>query len=242
VPDHEDALVAELRALGDELDVGRAADQRAAVRARLTRPAPARHRARRWVLAGAAALVGAVAVVAPARAAVIDAVGTVLRIAGVEVRDEPDPGGLPATPSPLPSLRTAALDEARRVALFPVRVPAGLGAPERVELADPDAAGAPRVVSMSFRGGTVRFDQFDGAPSPVFFKTAADAEWVEVGTIGIWLAGPHPVTYVGRDGVERVETARLAAPTLIWSQAGVTYRLEGVGTRAEAVRLARSLT
>jgi len=242
VPDHEDALVAELRALGDELDVGRAADQRAAVRARLTRPFPARRRVRRWILAGAAALVGAVAVVAPARAAVVDAVDGLLRIAGIEVRDEPSTGGLPATPSPLPSLRTADLDEARRVALFPVRVPAELGAPEQVTLADPDAGGAPRVVTMAFRGGAVRFDQFDGVLSPVFLKMAGDAEWVQVGTGGIWLRGPHPVTYVGRDGTERVETARLAAPTLIWADAGVTYRIEGVRTLAEARRIADSLT
>ncbi|GID91911.1 hypothetical protein ACFQFC_00160 [Amorphoplanes digitatis] len=242
MPEQEDALVAELRALGDALDVGRAADQRAAVRARLTRPAPARRRLRRWLLAGAAALVGAVAVVAPARAAVVDAVGGLLRIAGIEVRGEPRTGGLPATPVPLPSLRDADLAEARRVALFPVRVPAELGAPERVTLADPDSGGAPRVVSMSFRGGAVRFDQFDGALSPGFFKIAADAEWVEVGTGGIWLPGPHPVTYVGRDGAERVETARLAAPTLIWADAGVTYRLEGVRTPEEARRIAGSLT
>lgn len=242
MPDHEDVLVAELRALGGELDVGRAADQRAAVRARLTRPLPARRRVRRWILAGVAALVGAVAVVAPARAAVVGAVGGLLRIAGIEVRAEPGPGGLPATPGPLPSLRAATLDEARRVALFPVRVPAELGAPERVTLADPDARGAPRVVSMSFRGGAVRFDQFDGAPSPVFFKMAGDAEWVQAGTGGIWLKGPHPVTYVDRDGAERVESARLAAPTLIWADAGVTYRLEGVATLDEALRVAGSLT
>ncbi|MEU7901307.1 hypothetical protein [Actinoplanes sp. NPDC049118] len=241
MPDHEDALVAELRALGAELDVGRATDQRAAVRARLTRPAPARRRARRWILAGAAALVGAVAVVAPARAAVIDAVGGLLRVAGIEVRDGGGSGGLPATPGPLPSLREAGLEEARRVALFPVRVPAGLGAPERVTLADPDAGGAPRVVTMAFRGGAVRFDQFDGAPSPAFFKTASGAEWVQVGTGGIWLPGPHPVTYVGRDGAERAETARLAAPTLIWADADVTYRLEGIPTLEEARRIAGSL-
>ncbi|MEU4221336.1 hypothetical protein [Actinoplanes sp. NPDC026623] len=253
MPDHEDALIAELRALGGELDVGRATDQRAAVRARLTRPLPARRgpegrragaavRVRRWILAGVAALVGAVVVVAPARAAVIDAVGGLLRIAGIEVRGEAPPGGLPATPSPLPSLRTATLDEARRVALFPVRVPAGLGVPEGVTLADPDAGGAPRVITMAFRGGNVRFDQFDGALSPYFLKTAGDAEWVQVGTGGIWLRGPHQVTYVGRDGVARVETARLAAPTLIWADAGVTYRLEGVRTLEEALRIAGSLT
>lgn len=240
MPD-DDALITELRALGARLDVPEASDQRDAVRARLTRPDPAPRRVRRWILAGVAALVGAVAVVAPARAAVVDAVGGLLRIAGIEVRQDGDPGSLPATPAPLPSVRNAGLDEVRRTALFPVRLPAELGEPSLVTVADADPSGAPRVISMVFRGGAVRFDQFDGLPSPVFFKMAGDAEWVEIGTGGIWLKKPHPVTYVGRDGAERTETARLAGPTLIWSDGTVTYRLEGPATLAEARRIAGSL-
>jgi len=241
--DHtEDTLVAELRALGDFLDLPEPADQRAAVRRRLTRADPGRHRVRRWLVAVVAAVVGAVAVVPPARAAVVDAVDGLLRVAGIEVRREAPPRGLPARPSPLPSIRSAALDEARRAALFPVRVPAALGVPDQVLLADPDRAGAPRVVTLTYRGGAVRLDQFDGAMSPMFFKTAPDAQWVELGTgNGIWVPGPHPVTYVGRDGIEHTETARLAGPTLIWVDAGVTYRLEGLSTLEQALAVGHSL-
>ncbi|UQU64027.1 hypothetical protein COUCH_34475 [Couchioplanes caeruleus] len=234
----DDPLIAELRALDAWLDVPPAADQRAAVRARLT----PRHRAR-WIVAGLAALVGAVGVVAPARAAVVEAVGDVLRVVGIEVRQDRTPGALPATPSPLPSARTARLDEAERAALFPVRVPAALGEPDDVQLADPDPAGAPRVVTMTFRGGTVRLDQFDGTISPMFLKaTGRGAEWTDVkGEVAIWVPGPHSVTYVDRRGTERTETGRLAAPTLIWSGAGVTYRLEGLSTLAEARAAASDL-
>jgi hypothetical protein len=134
----------------------------------------------------------------------------------------------------LPSLRSTALDEARRRALFPVRVPAALGPPERVLTADPDTTGAPRVVTMTYRGGTVRFDQFDGTTG-AFLKTVSNGQWVEVGQgWGVWLPGPHAVTYIGRDGVERTATARLATPTLIWEDGEVTYRLEGYSTLAEA--------
>jgi hypothetical protein len=98
------------------------------------------------------------------------------------------------------------------------------------------------VVTMTYRGGAVRFDQFDGAASPLFLKTATDAQWVGLGADGgIWLPGPHPVTYVGRDGAEHTETARLAGPTLIWVAGAVTYRLEGLPTVAEASAAARSL-
>jgi hypothetical protein len=238
--EHDDDLGTELRALGRWLDVPEAVDQRIAVRERLTRPE--RHRARRWMLAAVAALAGTVVVVAPARAAVVDAVDGLLRVAGIEVRREPGPRGLPAHPSALPSQSSATLDQARRVALFPLREPTTLGPAGQVLLADPGRTGAPRVVTVTYRGGTVSFDQIDGAVDPVFFKTAPDAQWIEVGgASGIWLPGPHPVTYVDRDGVEHTETARLAAPTLIWVAGAVTYRLEGLSTLEEARAAALSL-
>jgi len=252
VPDDLDDLARELRALARNLDVPDAADQRAAVRARLAQPAPRRRwfpsvkvrplPGRRWIVAVVATLIALVAGIAPARAAVVDAVGGLLRIAGIEVRQEPAPRGLPADPSPLPSVRTGSLDTARRVALFPVLVPDKLGAPERVELGDPDPAGAPRVVTLVYRGGTLRLDEFDGRVSPFFFKSAPEAQWTGVaGADAIWLPQPHPVTYVGRDGVERVETARLAGPTLIWTSGELTYRLEGFADLEEARTVAESL-
>ncbi|OJF13572.1 hypothetical protein [Couchioplanes caeruleus] len=238
MPD-DDALIAELRALAADLEVPEAADQRAAVRARLVALPP--RRARRWVVAGIAALAGTVVAVSPARAAVVDAVGEALRVVGIEVRAEPGPR-LPSVPSPLPSPGSVTLAGARAAAPFPVLVPAALGVPEKVELADPGPDGAPRVVTMTFRGGAVRFDQFDGRVSPAFLKSSTAAEWSEVGgESAIWLPGPHPVTYVDRQGVQRTETGRLAAPTLIWSAGTVTYRLEGLPTLAEATAVAAEL-
>jgi hypothetical protein len=191
-------------------------------------------------LVAAAAAVGAVA---PARAAVVSAVGSLLRVAGIEVNTSPTAAPtLPARPSPLPSEHLTTLDEARRVALFEVRLPAALGTPEMVTLADQDKTGAPRVVTLTYRGGKVRLDEFDGELSIIFLKQAPDAQWVEVGAdSGIWLPGPHPVTYVGRDGAEHTATARLAAPTLIWQSGKVTYRLEGMSTLDDALAAARSV-
>jgi hypothetical protein len=240
MPDED--LIAELRALGTRLDVPEAVDQRTAVRDRLTHRPRAGHRVRRWVLAATAAVVGTVVVVAPARAAVVEVVGDLLRVAGVEVRREPSPGGLPARPGPLPSQRSVALDEAQRVALFPLREPSTLGAPEEVLLADPDETGAPRVITSTYRGGTVRFDQIDGGVAPVFLKSAPDAQWVQIGgEQGIWLPGPHPVTYLDRTGVERTATGRLSGPALVWTAGAVTYRLEGLSTLAQARAVADSL-
>lgn len=241
-----DPLADELRDLARFLDVPEPSDQRAAVRERL-RAAPRRRPRgllpRRWVAAVAAAAVAVVAgVVPPARAAVTDAVGRVLRFAGVEIRDG-DPGTLPASPAPLPRVSSVALDEARRVARFPVLAPVALGAPEEVQLADPAPDGAPRVVTLLYRGGTVRIDQFDGRVDGMFLKKAADAEFVSVrGDFAVWLPAPHPVVYVDRFGVERTEAARLAGPTLIWATGTATYRLEGLPDPASARAVAESMT
>ncbi|MEJ3749582.1 hypothetical protein WEI85_40770 [Actinomycetes bacterium KLBMP 9797] len=251
----DDPLVAELRALGTRLDVPEAPDLRTAVRERLAAPHPVRANSarsnpvranparwkRRWLAAVTAAAVCAAVALSPARSAVADAVGGLLNFAGIEVRRGPERGELP-TPSPLPSVRDVPLDEARRLARFPVLVPDRLGAPERVSVADPLPDGAPRVVSLFYRGGTVRLDEFDGQLKPTFLKESArDAEWVEFeGGQGLWFSGPHAVTYLDRTGAERVATARLAGPTLIWADRATTVRLEGVPTRAEALAIAAS--
>ncbi len=241
-------LIAELRDLGRWLETP-APDVTQAVRARLAgqhRPrfaSPLSVVPRRWLAAAAAVVVAlAIALVPQGRAAVAHAVTGLLHFAGVEVSNEPP--HLAATPSPLPSMRSAGLDEARRRARFPVGVPEQLGVPPEVQLADPGPDGAPRVVSLLYRSGTLRVDEFDGTVDPAFLKSnmPADATWVQVaGDTGIWFPSPHGVTYIDRRGVMHNETARLAGPTLIWIKGVVTYRLEGVPTLPEALAIATSV-
>jgi len=234
--DRHDDLIAELRALGDFLDVPPARDQRAAVRAGIARRKETR-RWRRWLIGVLVAVAVAIGAVEPARAAVVSAVGNLLRVAGIEVRTGPvtlPPG---TGPSPLPSEGASTLDAARRAVRFPLRVPAALGDPREVTIAD-----RARVVTFAYRDGRVRLDQCDGTIDPIFLKQAPNAQWVDVGAdLGLWLPAPHEVTYIDRDGVERTVTSRLAGPTLIWSHSVVTYRLEGIATLDEALRVARTL-
>ncbi|MGK5681150.1 hypothetical protein [Actinoplanes sp. URMC 104] len=240
MPERDDELIAELRELDTWLAVPDAADQRAAVRARLAVPVR-RSRWKVFVASAAAALAVTVVAVEPARAAVTDVVVSVLHIAGIEVRRSDDAAAPNPRPSPLPSTGEVTLEQAEQRAPFTVLLPADLGAPERIELADPDETGSPRVVSALYRGGTVRFDQFAGSAA-MFFKQAAQAEWVELGgAMAVWLPGPHTLTYVDRAGKERTATARLATPTLIWEKGSVTYRLEGFTDLAEARKAALSL-
>jgi hypothetical protein len=240
-------LVEELRELGRWLETP-APDVTGAVRARLVArraSVPTWFAAvpRRWLVAAAAVVVAvAIAVVPQGRAAVAHAVTGLLRFAGVEVRQgQPAPA---ASPEPLPSIRSAGLDEARRRAHIPVRVPARLGVPEEVQLADPARDGAPRVVSLLYRGGTVRLDEFDGRLEPAFLKTmaTADARWVDVaGFGGLWFPTPHGLTYIDRHGVPHEETSRMTGSTLVWSDGVVTYRLEGPIPFEEATAIARSV-
>ncbi|WP_127507938.1 hypothetical protein [Actinoplanes solisilvae] len=236
----DDDLISELRDLDTWLDVPEAADQRAAVRARLAAP-PKQNRLRMWLAAAVAAVAITVVAVEPARAAVVDAVVSVLRVAGIEVRQSGQAAPPAATPSPLPSTGEVTVAQAEQRAPFPVRWPEKLGPPERVEIVDPDAAGMPRMITAQYRGGAVRFDQIDGEAGS-FIKQTQQAEWVDLpGSMAVWLPVRHALTYVDRDGVERTATTRLATPTLIWESGRVTYRLEGFTSLDEARAVALSL-
>ncbi|MFI7079457.1 hypothetical protein ACIBO1_19355 [Micromonospora sp. NPDC049903] len=242
-------LERELRELSAWLETPEPPDVTAQVRARLATPARSSRtvgrRRRRWRYAVAALLSALlVATLPPGRAALADAMAGLLRVAGITISTAPDPSPPTAPPSPLPAQRPADLNEARRLVRFPVRVPAALGPPDRVLVADPDGAGGHRVATLLYRGGQIRLDAFDGRLDGVFFKQVggSGAQWMEIGgRQAVWIAGPHPVSYVDRDGVVREESARLAAATLIWEQGGVTYRLEGELTKDEAVEIASTL-
>ncbi|MFD2764871.1 hypothetical protein [Micromonospora eburnea] len=236
-----DDLERELRDLAGWLRTPEPPEVAARVRARLTAPEPAR---RRWRYLVAALVALVVAVLPPGRAAVADAVAGLLRFAGITIVSSPGSALPTGTASPLPSQRSAALVEAQRKVHFPIRLPAKLGPPEEVLVADPDATGACRVATLLYRGGALRIDAFDGRLDPAFQKQAGGpgVEWVQVdGDFAIWIGGPHSVTYVDRTGAVRVETARLAASTLIWQEAEVSYRLEGDLTMSEAIEIANSL-
>ena len=182
----------------------------------------------------------AILAVPPARHAVAHAVHAVLRFAGVEVVATPIT--LPSLARPLPSAGPVTLAQARALAAFPLGVPAALGDPERVEVADPAPSGAPRVVSLFYQGGAIRLDEFDGTLDGGFLKSTEDTQWMRVqGEPAMWLPKPHPVQYVDRAGVAHSDTGRLAGPVLVWQDRNVTYRLEGVGSPVTAVGIAESV-
>jgi len=242
-------LERELRELGGRLRGPQAPDVTATVLARLepsippasrpARRAPARRR--RLAVAAAVVVLAGLLLAAPGvRAAVLNT----FRFAGIEVHL----GGRHPPPdrARLPAETATSLEDARRRAAFPVRVPAALNAPDRVTVS---GGTPPRVVSLLYRPGpgrpgAIRLDQFDGTATPTFRKYLTGGGQVERvsvdGQPALWFPFPHTVFYVDRDGRDQVGAARLAGSTLIWQAGTVTLRLEGRLTRDEALAIANS--
>ncbi|MBF8194614.1 hypothetical protein ITP53_54970 [Nonomuraea sp. K274] len=164
------------------------------------------------------------------------AVAHILRYAGIELRicdTAPPPV---RTTAPMPGERAVAVEELAGLARFEVKTLPALGAPHGATVSD-----GGRVASMFWDG--VRFDQFDGGVDPIFVKRSGPPwpEFVEVGGYqGFWLPGRHPLGYIKRyDGTE--VPLRQAGPTLVWQHGELGYRLEGMKSMEEAIRVAESL-
>ncbi|MEO3891126.1 hypothetical protein [Nonomuraea sp. B5E05] len=193
-----------------------------------------RRRARWKVVAAAVVAVLAVTAATPQGRA---AVAAILRFAGVEVEIGDTPPEPVTTRTSLPAERTVSLADIPELVDFAVRIPARLGEPRRVTVADHG-----RVVSMFWPGG-VRLDQFSGAVGPYFYKQLGPPwpDHVMVGTYSAWwLPGEHPLGYIRRQDGTHVPL-RQAASTLVWQRGTLNYRLEGAGDVDEAVAVARSL-
>jgi len=72
--------------------------------------------------------------------------------------------------------------------------------------------------------------------------TTGDVQPTNVGgSFALWIAGPHVLTYVGRN--PRPQTvARYAGNALVWARNGITFRLEGEPTLRAALRDATQIT
>ncbi len=258
-----DELAAELVRLGRAVDVGPPPDdlaelvlRRIAVRAasgRDRRRRRFRRSTRRWVAVVVLLVLIALGLTPPVRAALRDW----LDFGGVLIRTGPTPAttatpSVPPTPgstepsdAPPGPARVVTVAQARAAVAFDLALPPGLGRPDRVEV-----SADRRVVSMTWGRGAsaLRLDQFDGTVAWIFVKQiGAPVRFVDVdGRDAVWIAEPHPIAYVDRDGRERTESARLAGPSLLWERDAprgtVTQRLEGPSlNRQRAVALAASL-
>jgi hypothetical protein len=239
-PDLERAVMAELAARRDRTRSGG-----------LRRRAPAGLRPRRLLAALLAALVllpaaGAVAFPA-AREDVLEWLG----LRNVTVRRVPAPP--PAARAELETDlgRLVTLAQAQREAGFAAALPAALGPPERVRVADGRISlvyaprpGLPRLDGID--AGLVLTESRGGIEGAYLRKLVHIGTGVEAvvvhGRRGAFISGgAHAYLYVTPQGEVREDRALLAGPTLIWEQDGLVLRLELAAGRDKALEIARSV-
>lgn len=234
--------------LADQVPVPVAEPARAGERLRAVR-----HWTRtRWrsLTAALCGLLTVLALTPPVRAAVLDWFG----FAGVEVRY--DPSAVPSPGAEVPGCgRSLSLAQARRQAGFEPLVPDALGVPDAVTV-----TGEPRgrfLVTLCWheQGRTIRLDEYPQQLDIGFTKSLREpSEWIPLGTAStdgvfdsaLWFPRPHLLSFwlLDADGHRFTRNERTAGPTLLWMHGTgddtVTLRLEGVASKAHAMRIARS--
>jgi hypothetical protein len=208
---------------------------------------------RRLALVAAALLVllGAAALANPVTR---DAIAHFFHVRGVIVNREPSPLPSFSPVTPLDLGRRTTMADAQSKVSFTIAVPSQLGEPDavyvvtgipggEVALAYAPRAGIPLVKQT---GLGVLVTEFRGDLVPGYITKSlgegTTAEEVSVhGDPGWWIAGQPHMIYVEVGGTGQTLTLRMAANTLIWEHAGVTYRIESGLSKADAFRIASSL-
>jgi hypothetical protein len=223
-----------------------------------------------FTLVALIALAGAVLAISPeARTAVAERLG----LRGVQIQE------VPALPTPMPVVSPAAaasppvptvtpsagmrlalgqlltLDQARQRVAFQIPLPAALGPPDEVYLADTPPGGQVALVYSArqdlpqagttgigllltaFQGTVSNGGMGKGIPP----GTRLEELRVNGGS-GYWIEGdPHQFFYVDGRGQGRVETVRLAGNVLLWEQDKLTLRLESALAKDEVLKIATSV-
>lgn len=235
-----------LSALGAALEIPPAPDLVPAVLAHLpAQPARRRRPARRTLAVALAAtflVAGAAMAAPPTRHFVL----RILGLRGVRIERVPR---LPAPPAGTTPSTTRAglrlglghripLADARHAVTFTPLVPPG----------SPSAYLARDVPGgrISFLVGRVLITEFRGTTTPFILKVLGPRTkltHVRVdGEPGIYLSrAPHEVLFLGANGQVENDRIRLANNVLLFDHRGLTVRIEGAHTLAQALALARSL-
>ncbi len=181
------------------------------------------------------------------------AVAARLAIGSIEIRVVPTP----TAPSPTavesgPALgERVTLEQARARVRFPLVLPAGLGTPAEVHVAE--SAFSSRVVVLVWDAdashpriegtpwGTILME-LPGSMEPLAYKdilSDTTLQAVQVGSHdGFWVSGPHQLTLLTPSGEERFT---VTGNVLLWEQDGTTLRLETALPKAQAIALAETI-
>jgi hypothetical protein len=252
-------LELQLRAAGSQMEFPDPPDIATAVVARIQGARPRPQWVRRAYVAALAmgllitAATGVLILSPDARRAVADLLG----VPGIGIQLK-DPAEAPAAPQSLDDLElgeTTSIEEARQKASFEVAYPRALGPPEIVLYRSSPPGGMVTLIyaptselrASSVEGVGALLTEFEGQIEEAVFRkmvgSGTSVEQVEVkGRRGFWIEGtPHLLTFTDSRGELLQERARLAENVLLWTDGGVTYRLEGRLRRDSAIRIAESI-
>lgn len=190
---------------------------------------------RPWLVLAVAALaaVGALFAIPQTRAAIFD----LFHIGGVEVNRV---ATQPQAPSRVTYLGTeVGYGNAQERVDFPLAVPDA----QFTTYYDGSVAGG--MVNMTWngfvlsqwKGEQLQFAQKQVGPSSQIVSVSVN------GVPGLWITGArHEIVYRDPSGQIDAKTRRLVGNVLLWDKDGITYRLEGAKTRAEALAAAGNLS
>lgn len=210
-----------------------------------------RDRTRALVAVAAVLLLIIVATLAisPARHAVAGWLG----IGAVEVRRSDVPPSVGSSSRSVPGSADASashehavreLVAARKAVDFTIATPRGaaVGALSKVEVDLRVPGGLVALDYVRFSLVELASDPSQPAPIGKLVSPATEVESVTVnGNAGLWITGAHSIGYFDRSGRFERDTLRRSGPVLIWEQAGVTYRIEGLGSLDAAQQVAGSI-
>ena len=189
-----------------------------------------------------------------AAALLIVAVAAAVGLGVRGVRLSPSTGSVPPVPSDIVGERALgqpmSLDAAGGVLGFAPRLPAleTLGPPDDIFVLEPPRGGALTLVWRDAAGGiALLITELRADIGPDSFEKliaeGVDVQATEVdGEPAWWVGGgQHPFFYRDASGAVVHETLRLAEPTLIWEEDGLTLRVEGAPDIGEARAIGASL-
>ncbi|RDI73413.1 hypothetical protein Gocc_2769 [Gaiella occulta] len=232
-------LHATLTALAEEIEFPPTPELLAAI----SRERPVSRRARRMrvaiVLVAIAAGIAAGLALSPGARSAFRAL---FRVGSVEIvrLDEAPPT---AAARLVPFGRPVSLDEASRFVPFRIRLPrTATGRPPATVYLDRAGGGIVSLVWCCERR-IVLTEVVSGVPG-LLEKTVGPATLIEpvdvAGRRGLWVEGAdHVVRVAAPDGPWLERTVRVRGGVLIWASDGVTLRLEGDVSKAEALAIAR---
>lgn len=146
------------------------------------------------------------------------------------------PGVAPAFPG-----RSVPVDEVQAAVPFRVRMISSLGAPDEARVRGDIKGGMATIV---YGGGSILLTQWrtsDVAGRIALVPVSGAAEDVTVGDLpALWIEGTARGTFtlIGADGTVHRESFEVGTGALMWNDDGMTFLLQGAGSKAEAIRLA----